>query len=96
MTEKFPFGKAPFWLLMLSVVLDDFDRRHAPAASRRKARSHLRDLRPPHLESCKRALPEFERKHGVKVSLQLVTGRALETRLQTPCSRAPACPTWSS
>ena len=82
MTEKFPFGKAPFWLLVLSVV-----STLLLVATRRKQAAEKPDLifatfAPPHLESYKRALPEFERKHGVKISLQLVTGRALETRLQ--------------
>ena len=54
-------------------------------ATRRKQAAEKPDLifatfAPPHLESYKRALPEFERKHGVKISLQLVTGRLMFDR----------------
>lgn len=82
MIEKFSFGKAPFWLLVCAVV-----STLLLVVTRREQAAEKPDLifvtfAPPHLEAYRRAAPAFERKHNVKVSIQLVTDRALETRLQ--------------
>jgi arabinosaccharide transport system substrate-binding protein len=82
MIEKFPYGKAPFWLVVLAV-----SSTLLLAITRQRKAAEKPDLifatfAPPHLASYQKALPAFERLHKVKVSLQLVTLRALETRLQ--------------
>jgi arabinosaccharide transport system substrate-binding protein len=79
--EDFPFGKAPFWLLALSLAstLALVVKQHQQPARPDLA---LATFSTPHFLSYQRALPEFERRHGVKVTLELVNQRALETRLQ--------------
>jgi arabinosaccharide transport system substrate-binding protein len=81
MIENFPFGKAPFWLLVLSLassLLLVAKQRGAGA----RPELVLATFAQPHFESYSQILPEFERKHGVKVTLELVNQRSLETRLQ--------------
>src|SRR5688572_25418715 len=82
MIEKFPYGKAPFWLLALALVSTAL-----VLVSQRERAENRPDLvfatfAPPHVAAYRKALPAFERRHGVRVSLELVTTRALETRLQ--------------
>lgn len=82
MIEKYPYGKAPFWILVLalvSTVLVVFTRK---AKSEERPDLIFAIFAAPHLESYKRMVPAFERKHGVDVSLQLVNIQALKTRLQ--------------
>jgi arabinosaccharide transport system substrate-binding protein len=79
--ENFPYGKAPFWLLVLSLASSLI---LLAKAGEHRARSELvfATFTKPHFESYARALPEFERRHGIKVTLELVNQRSLETRLQ--------------
>lgn len=79
--ENFPFGKAPFWLLVLSLVSSLILVAKARGQSTRSDLV-LATFTTPHFEAYARVLPEFERRHGVKVTLELVNQRALETRLQ--------------
>ena len=81
MTVKFPYGKAPFWLFVIAVL----------SLALRLATLRHKDARPdltmvvfsdPHYQSYLRAIPEFERKHGVKVQVQLSNWSSLQTRLQ--------------
>ena len=82
MIENFPYGKAPFWLVFLalfsSVVLFATRQRAAEA----RADLTLATFAVQHHAAYKKVLPEFERQHGVRVGLQLVDMRALQTRLQ--------------
>ncbi len=82
MIEKFPYGKAPFWLLALALVSTLLLVATQRRETKRRPDLIFATFAPPHLEAYKKALPAFEREHGVSVSLQLVTQRALETRLQ--------------
>ncbi len=82
MIEKFPYGKAPFWLLVFALA-----STLVLVATRREKAAEKPDLifatfAQQHLGAYKKATPAFERQHNVKISLQLVTLRALETRLQ--------------
>lgn len=82
MIEKFPYGRAPFWLLVLAVASTAL-----VVVTQRRVAAERPDLvmavfAPPQFEAYQKALPAFERQHGVDVSIQLVTQRALETRLQ--------------
>jgi arabinosaccharide transport system substrate-binding protein len=82
MIEKFPYGKAPFWLLVMalsSTLLVALTRKEQ---AERRPDLIMAIFAAPHLESYKRLVPAFEKKHGVKVSLQLVNIQALKTRLQ--------------
>jgi arabinosaccharide transport system substrate-binding protein len=92
MVDQFPFGKAPFWLLCLALAssLLLFATRKQAAAERPDLT--LTTFVVPHVPAYKRVLPEFERRHGVKVSIQLVDARALETRLQNSMLAGTAVP----
>jgi len=79
----FPYGKAPLALLIMAVVsgLLIAARQHFRA-------EHAPDLvfaifAPNHEEAYRSAIPAFEREHGVKVQLQVVDQRALQSRLQS-------------
>jgi arabinosaccharide transport system substrate-binding protein len=80
--DRFPYGKAPFWLTVLAFV-----STLLVVATRIKAHKEHADLTlaffaPNHLPLYQRIVPEFERAHGVRVALDLVHQRALQTRLQ--------------
>ncbi|MGC4088340.1 MAG: extracellular solute-binding protein [Polyangiaceae bacterium] len=82
MIDRFPYGKAPFWLMALALA-----STLAVLALRLRARAERADLTfalfaPNHLPAYNRVKPVFERKHNVRIALQLVQGRALQTRLQ--------------
>src|SRR5262249_47832933 len=75
------YGKAPFALLVIAVV----------AVGLRVVTARRHDERPDlvivthtdaHYESYRKAIPRFEREHGVKVQLQLVNWASLQSRLQ--------------
>ena len=79
--DKYPYGKAPFALLVIAIV----------SVGIRVATARRHDDRPDlvvvthtdaHFESYRRAIPRFEREHGVKVQLQIVNWASLQSRLQ--------------
>jgi len=79
--DKYPYGKAPFALLVIAIV----------AVGLRVATARRHDERPDlvivthtdaHYASYRRAIPRFEREHGVKVQLQLTNWASLQSRLQ--------------
>jgi arabinosaccharide transport system substrate-binding protein len=78
---KFPYGKAPFWLLVIAVA----------SVLLRIATARRGELRPDlviithteaHFEAYRKAIPQFERQHGVKVQLQFTNWASLQSRLQ--------------
>jgi arabinosaccharide transport system substrate-binding protein len=81
MVEKYPYGRAPFWLLViaaLSVVVRVATARKGEARPDLSIVVHTEA----HFEAYQRALPQFEREHGVKVQLQFTNWGSLQTRLQ--------------
>ncbi len=79
---EFPLGKAPLWILIATVVAGV-----AVLGGRLTARVDAPDLvlatfSRTHVEFYEKAVPAFEREHGVKVQIQLVDMRALTSRLQ--------------
>ncbi|HEY7370871.1 MAG TPA: extracellular solute-binding protein [Polyangia bacterium] len=79
--DKYPYGKAPFVLLVIAIV----------SVGLRVVTARRHDERPDlvivthtdaHYESYRKAIPRFEREHGVKVQLQLVNWASLQARLQ--------------
>ena len=79
--DRFPYGKAPFWLLVVllsSIVLLGFARRDREA----KPDLVFAIFAPNHVESYQEVVAAFEKKHDVKVALQLVHRAALQNRLQ--------------
>ncbi len=79
--QHFPYGKAPFWLLVTSFVstLLLVVTRQRPEARPDLVLTTFTSL---HSEAYKKAIPEFERAHGVRVSIQLVHQQGLTARLQ--------------
>ncbi len=91
MIERFPYGKAPFWLLALALssgLLLLATRQQAARA----ADLTLATFAVQHYSAYQRILPEFERRHHVKVGIQLVDQRALQTRLQNAMLAHTAVP----
>ena len=81
MTVKFPYGKAPFWLFVIaiaSLVLSLVTRRH------KEPRPDLVfvTFTESHYDAYRKAIPEFEKKHGVTVQVQYTNWASLQTRLQ--------------
>jgi arabinosaccharide transport system substrate-binding protein len=82
MIERFPFGKAPFWLLAMALLSSVLVFATHSASAGKQPDLVLAISAANHMESYRDVLPAFERKHGVRVSIQLVHSRALQTRLQ--------------
>ena len=82
MIDRFPYGKAPFWLACVALLstLAVLLLRERQSAGRADLTFAL--FAPNHLPAYNRVAPAFERKHHVRVSFQLVQQRALQTRLQ--------------
>ncbi|MFZ5897398.1 MAG: ABC transporter substrate-binding protein [Myxococcota bacterium] len=82
MIDRFPYGKAPFWLLVLALTSTFVVvfLRHRVSAERADLTMAL--FAPNHLPAYRRVVPVFERKHNIRIALQLVQQRALQTRLQ--------------
>lgn len=82
MGERFPYGRAPFSLLLIALVTTLLVVVTQLGAGAAKPELVLATFAANHMDSYRDVVPAFERKHGVKVSLQLVHQRALQTRLQ--------------
>jgi len=80
--DRFPYGKAPFFLTAVAVVSTLFVLYTQGRKAASKPDLTLAIFAPNHVESYQKAIDAFERRRGVKVSLQLVHNRALQTRLQ--------------
>ncbi|HVY27319.1 MAG TPA: extracellular solute-binding protein [Polyangiaceae bacterium] len=92
MIERFPYGKAPFWLFALAIASSVL-----LVATRRQAAVDRPDLTiatfaVQHYSAYRRILPDFERQHHVKVGIELVDQRALQTRLQNAMLAHAAVP----
>ena len=82
MIGKFPYGKAPFWLLVIAVVstiLLVVTHGHRPA----RPDLVLVTFSAVHYEAYKKAIPRFERERGVRVQVQQTNYAALQSRLQS-------------
>jgi arabinosaccharide transport system substrate-binding protein len=81
MLDKFPYGKAPLCLLVIAIVASGL--RVLSVANRpKRADLVFVTLSAYHYEAYQKAIPEFERRHGVKVELQFANATALQSRLQ--------------
>ncbi|MFP4379631.1 MAG: ABC transporter substrate-binding protein [Candidatus Sumerlaeia bacterium] len=80
---EFPYGKAPLALLLtavlsgLGILMSSLTGRH------REPDLVFAVFAKPHYESYLEVLPDFEKKHNVKIQIQLVENRALTQRLQS-------------
>ena len=81
MLDRFPYGKAPFWLLAIAVLASTL-RIVTGASSKRRADLVLVTFSAPHFEAYQKAIPEFERQRGISVELQFANARAMQSRLE--------------
>ena len=82
MIEKFPFGKAPFWLALLAALSTVLVLVTREWREGQRPDLVMLTFAPNHMASYKDMAPDFERRHDVSVSIELVHSRALEQRLQ--------------
>lgn len=78
---RFPFGKAPFWLLVIamgSMLARFIVQRERP----RRPDIALVTFSSAHYDAYRRAIPEFERTHHATVQVQLANWASLQSRLQ--------------
>lgn len=80
--DKFPYGKAPFWLLVVAIV-----STAALLVTRVKRQHEKPDISfalfaPMHLAAYQAVIGEFEKRHDVRVGFELVNWSSLQTRLQ--------------
>jgi arabinosaccharide transport system substrate-binding protein len=80
--ERFPYGKAPFWLSVVALFSALSVALVALRSQAEKPDLTFAFSAPNHVPFYARVAPEFEKQHHVKVGLQLVNSRALQTRLQ--------------
>ena len=92
MLERFPYGKAPFWLTLTALVSTISVFATQRSSGETKPELVLATFAANHVDAYRDMLPAFEKKHGVKVSLQLVHQRALQTRLQNAMLAGTAVP----
>jgi arabinosaccharide transport system substrate-binding protein len=81
MIERFPYGKAPFWLLAIAIAST-------------LVRVAIADAQPPppdlllvththsHFDTYSQVIPEFERAHGVTVQIQFANWISMRSRLR--------------
>jgi arabinosaccharide transport system substrate-binding protein len=82
MTAHFPYGKAPFWLLVIAVsstLVGLLVRRQRPPRPELILLTYSRQ----HQASYQEAIPRFEKERGVRVQLQFANWASLQTRLQS-------------
>jgi arabinosaccharide transport system substrate-binding protein len=81
MFGKYPYGKAPFALLLMAIASVGV---RVATARKSEGRPDLTIVThtEAHFESYRRAIPQFEREHNVKVQLQFTNWASLQTRLQ--------------
>lgn len=82
MIESFPYGKAPFWLIILSLASLTGILWTQYGQARNKPDLVLALYAPNHVAAYRAVEAAFEREHGIDIALQLVNARALTTRLQ--------------
>jgi ABC-type glycerol-3-phosphate transport system substrate-binding protein len=84
---EFPYGKAPFWILVLAVITGTVMMLAQKLTSAARPDLVFIVFAPRHYEAYQKLIPEFERKHNVKVQLQQVHQRPLQTRLDRKSTR---------
>jgi arabinosaccharide transport system substrate-binding protein len=79
--SNFPYGRAPLWLLVIAVVSVGL---RVITARRHEARPDLVIVThtEAQFDAYRKAIPRFERDHGVKVQLQFANWASLQARLQ--------------
>jgi arabinosaccharide transport system substrate-binding protein len=81
LADRYPFGRAPFWLLVIAVVAVVV-RVGTARKSEQRPDLVLACFTESHVEAYRKVIPEFERTHNVKVQLQFTTWASMQARLQ--------------
>lgn len=92
MLDWFPYGKAPLVILLTALVSGAVIAALGLRRAAEKPDLVFAIYAKNHEEAYRAVLPEFEKRHGVKVSLQLVDSRALQSRLQSALQTGAAVP----
>ena len=79
---KFPYGKVPFWILLIAISTGIFNLVVALSKRGEKPDLVFVSFARSHMEAYEEATEEFQKEHGVKVQLQLVSARTVKSRLQ--------------
>ncbi len=79
---EFPFGKAPLWILIATIVAGIFVLVGRWGGGVSRPDLVVATFSRTHLDFYEQAIPAFEEKHDVKVQVQLVDLRALNSRLR--------------
>jgi arabinosaccharide transport system substrate-binding protein len=82
MIEKFPYGKAPFWLLVIAMVSSITMLAVSKRAAARRPDLLLVTFTEAHYDAYRQAIPKFEREHHVKVDIEMAHWSSLQSRLQ--------------
>ncbi len=82
MIDKFPYGKAPFWILAISILSGLYLTFVRYEKEQQKPDLVFSLFSAVHMDAYRKILPDFEKKHNVKVKLELVNAQALQGRLQ--------------
>lgn len=81
MISKFPYGKAPFWLLV-SAILSTLLVGLTSRSESQRPDLILVTFTSAHYDAYRQAIPRFERDHHVKVDIELTHWSSLQSRLQ--------------
>jgi arabinosaccharide transport system substrate-binding protein len=81
MMARFPYGRAPFWLLILAVA-SVTARIATRGQAARRPDLVLVTFTDSHYQAYRRAVPAFERAHGVTVQIEFTNWTPLRSRLQ--------------
>jgi arabinosaccharide transport system substrate-binding protein len=92
MIERFPYGRAPFWLLALALVSSLLVLGTHGLGAAQKADLVLAVSASNHMVAYRQAAELFERRRHVRVAVELVHSRALQTRLQNAMLAHTAVP----
>lgn len=80
---EFPYGKAPFWILVLAIITGSAMMLTRTITSAGRPDLVFVVFAPAHYAAYQKLIPQFEKAHNVKVQLQQVHQRSLQTRLQS-------------
>ena len=78
MISKFPYGKAPFWLLVMAIVSTVLLLALGKSAKERPDLI-LVTFTGAHYDAYRQAIPRFEREHNVKVDVELTHWSSLQS-----------------
>jgi arabinosaccharide transport system substrate-binding protein len=82
MMDRFPYGRAPLWLTLIALASTVLVVVTQGFGAAKKADLVLATFAENHMVAYRQAAEVFEKRRGVRVSVELVHSRALQTRLQ--------------